>query len=169
MEKYRLYGSVLTGVALAVAMTNSLAEPLNIKPGLWQMTVRGEMHGMPPIPEERAAIERMMAESAKPHIREIRQCITQEDINKSEDLFTAEKAGMKCENKVSKHSRNSMSGTIDCTKDGARTKGSYSYEAKDREHVTGKVSMTITNGTNTLTTVGTMTGHWIGAECTKNH
>jgi hypothetical protein len=174
MHPYRRYGVALTTAFLAVAASHALAEPLNIKPGLWQMTVSGEMHGMPPIPKERlkgmspqqrAAIERMMTESAKPHTRELRQCISKEDINKSEDLFTAQPPGMKCSNKLSKHSGHSMSGTIDCTKSDTHTKGTYSYQAKDREHVSGKVAMTISNGTNTMTTTGSMTGHWISAKC----
>ena len=176
MNKYNMYAAVMAGLILTGAITSAVAEPLDIKPGLWQMTVRGEMHGMPPIPEEqlrglspqqRAAIEKMMAESAKPHIRELKQCITQEDLNKSEDLFSTDQPGMKCNNKLSKHSGKSMSGTIDCAKDKTRSTGEFSYEAKDREHVTGKVSMTITNGANTMTMKGTMSGRWLGAECTK--
>lgn len=176
MERNHTYGVILASLFLAGTVTDAMAEPLNIKPGLWQMTVRGEMHGMPPIPEEqlknlsaqqRAAIENMMAESAKPHTREIKQCITQEDLNKSENLFNSDQSGMKCNNKLSKHSGSSMTGTIDCTKDGTRATGDFTYEAKDREHVSGKVSMTITNGTNTMTTTGTMSGRWLGAECAK--
>ena len=176
MNKYNVYAAVTAGLMLMGAITSAMAEPLNVKPGLWQMTVRGEMHGMPPIPEEqlqslspqqRAAIEKMMAESAKPHVRELKQCITQEDLNKSEDLFNADQPGMKCNNKLSKHSGKSMSGTIDCAKDNTRSTGTFNYEAKDREHVTGKVFMTITNGTNTMTMKGTMSGQWLGAECTK--
>jgi Spy/CpxP family protein refolding chaperone len=176
MERNCIYSIILASVILAGASTNAMAEPLDIKPGLWQMTIRGEMHGMPPIPEDqlknlspqqRAAIENMMAESSKPHTREIQQCITQEDLNKSENLFNSDQTGMKCNNKLTKHSSKSMTGTIDCTRNGTRTTGDFTYEAKDREHVTGKVSMTITNGTNTMTTVGAMSGHWIGAECAK--
>lgn len=176
MEKRRAHLVVLTGIILAGTITVTKAEPLNIKPGFWQMTVRGEMHGMPPIPEEklktltpeqRASIESMMAESAKPHTREVTQCITQEDLNKSENLFNSDQTGMKCNNKLSKHSPTGMAGSIDCTKNGTRAKGDFVYEAKDSEHITGKVSMTITNGPNTMTTTGTMSGHWISAECTK--
>ena len=176
MNRDVIYGVILASIVLAGVMTNAKAEPLNIKPGSWQMTVQGEMHGMPPIPEEqlknlssqqRAAIEKMMAESAKPHTREITQCITQEDLDKSENLFNSEQRGMTCNNKLTKHSSNSMTGTIDCTKDRTRATGNYTYEARDQEHVTGKVSMTITDGKNTMTTTGTMDGHWLGAECTK--
>ncbi len=176
MNKYNVYAAVMAGLMMTGAITSAVAEPLNIKPGLWEMTVRGEMHGMPPIPEEqlqglspqqRAAIEKMMAESAKPHIRELKQCITQADLNKSEDLFNADQSGMKCKNKLSKHSAKSMSGTIDCAKGNTRSTGDFTYKAKDREHVTGKVSMTVTNGANTMTMIGTMSGHWLGAECTK--
>jgi hypothetical protein len=176
VNKYTMYAAVTAGLMLTGSLTSAMAEPLNVKPGLWQMTVRGEMHGMPPIPEEqlqslspqqRAAIEKMMAESAKPHVRELQQCITQEDLNKSEDLFNTDQPGMKCNNKLSKHSGKSMSGTIDCAKDNTRSTGDFSYEAKDREHVIGKVSMTITNGANTMTMKGTMSGQWLGAECSK--
>ena len=177
MESNHICGVILVGIALATTMANAAAEPLDIKPGSWRMTVRGEMHGMPPIPEEqlqnlspqqRAAIENMMAESAKPHTREITQCITQEDLNKSENLFNTDQPGMTCNNKLAKHSKDSMSGTIDCTKGGTRALGDFSYEAKNREHVTGKVSMTITNGKNTMTTTGVMDGHWLGAQCGKD-
>ena len=177
MERNRKYATMLVGVILAASLTNAAAEPLNIKPGLWEMTVRAEMHGMPPIPEEqlknlspqqRDAIQRMMAESSKPHTRNLQQCITQEDLNKSENLFNSDQPGMTCNNKLSKHSGSGMSGTIDCTKGNTHSTGTFTYEAKDREHVTGKVSMTITNGTNTMTTKGSMSGHWLGSECPKS-
>lgn len=178
MEKNCMRGVILASIALAGAITAADAEPLDIKPGSWRMTVRGEMHGMPPIPEEqlqkmtpqqRAAIENMMAESAKPHTREITQCITQEDLNKSEDLFNSEQPGMTCNNKLSKHSKTSMTGTIDCSKGGTHATGGFSYVAKDPEHITGKVSMTISNGKNTMTTTGTMDGHWLGPKCAEDN
>ena len=169
-------GVILTGLILSGMMINAAAEPLDIKPGNWRMNVRGEIHGMPPIPEEqlknmsqeqRAALEKLMAESAKPHTREIMQCITQEDLNKSEDLFNTEQPGMTCNNKLTKHSANSMTGTIDCTHGDTRATGDFTYEAKSREHITGTVSMAITNGKNTMTTRGIMDGHWMGEDCSK--
>ena len=176
MERNRVYGTILTSLLLAGNMADAAAEPLDIKPGLWAMSVRAEMHGMPPIPEEqlknmsqqqRSAIENMMSESAKPHTREMQQCITQEDLKKSENLFNTDQPGMKCHNKLTKHSTSVMAGTIDCSKAGTRATGEFTYEAKDREHVNGNVSMTITNGKNTMTTMGTMSGHWLNGVCTK--
>ncbi|MEJ2566463.1 MAG: DUF3617 domain-containing protein [Gammaproteobacteria bacterium] len=177
MERNHTYGAILASVLLVAGLGNAVAEPLNIKPGLWEMTVRAEMHGMPPIPEEqlknlspqqRDALNKMMAESSKPHTRKLQECITQQDLNKSENLFNSDQPGMTCNNKLSKHSGSGMSGTIDCTKGNTHSIGKFSYEAKDREHVTGEVSMTITNGKHTMTTKGTMSGRWLGSECPKS-
>ena len=174
MESNCLNSIILASILLAGTTIGAVAELLNIKTGSWEMTIRGEIHGTPPIPEERlknmspqqqAAIKKIMEENSKPQVKTMKQCITQEDLSNSENLFDSDRPGMKCTNKLSKHTSNKISGLIDCTKEGTRATGDFSYEAKDREHVIGKVSMTITNGENTMTTKGTMSGIWLSKEC----
>ncbi len=176
MQRQFLYGLIVAGTALAGTMTNAQAQPLNVKTGLWETTIRSEAHGQLPIPQEqlqkmsppqRAAMEKIMARNSQPRSHVFKHCVTQEELDKAESNFLAGEPGMKCENKLSKHTHSSVVGTMHCTKGSMRQTADFSYEARDREHISGKLNMTVSNGTNTMSSKGTMSSRWISASCGK--
>jgi Protein of unknown function (DUF3617) len=177
MKRGFWYGALMASVALGGTMTSALAAPLDVKPGLWEMTIHTETHGQLPVPpevlqklspERRAAMEeKMKARNSQPHAHVYKDCITQQKLDKDEDSFLAGEPDMKCESKLSKHTRNSIAGTRHCTKGSVQQTEDLVFEAQDREHITGKVNVSVRNGTNTMTSKGNLSGHWISALCGK--
>lgn len=93
---------ILTSIITLLGITGSLAhllltptpdahaESINVKPGVWEMTVTTVASGMKLSPElsakmtpaQRAQMEQMMkAREGKPHTMTTRSCITKEDLN----------------------------------------------------------------------------------------
>jgi hypothetical protein len=150
------------------------AENLDVKTGLWETTVHSEMHGKIPIPEtdlarlapqQRAALEQMLAEQSKPQTHVAKTCLTQEKLKRSGDLFGSGESGMTCNNKVTRQTRDTFSGTIDCAKGSRRLSGDVLYHATDREHVTGTIRMAMSDGTKSMTTQGKIEARWLSAAC----
>lgn len=176
MQRQSLYGLIMAGTVLAGTMTSALAEPINVKTGLWETTIRTEAHGQLPIPPEelqrlspqqRAAMENMMAHGMPPRSIVTKHCVTQKELDKAESDFLAGEPGMKCNNKLSKHTSSYVTGTLNCTKGGMHQSGEFSYKVLDRGHMSGTLNMTFSNGGNTMTSKGTMSSRWISASCGK--
>lgn len=175
MKRGFMYGVLMVSVTLGGTMTSALAASLDVKPGLWEMTIHTETHGQLPVPpevvqklspERRAAMEeKMKAYNSQPHAHVYKDCITQQKLDKDENAFLSGEPDMKCESKFSKHTRTSVAGTRHCTKGGMQQTEDLLFEAQDREHVTGKVNVSVRNGTNTMTSKGNLSGHWISASC----
>lgn len=176
MQRKFFYGLIMTGATLAGTITSVRAEPLNIKTGLWETTMRSEAHGQLPIPQEqlqkmspqmRAAMEKMMARLSQPRTMAYKYCVTQQELNKEKNDFMSGEPGMKCDSKLYRHTRTSIAGARHCAKGSKQQTVSFDYEVHDREHVTGKFSMTMSNGANTMTSQGTMSSRWLSASCGK--
>ncbi len=45
-------GVTITSISLCCTMTNALGEPLDVEPGLWEMTVHTQGYGQLPFPKE---------------------------------------------------------------------------------------------------------------------
>jgi hypothetical protein len=52
MQRKFWYSVIMSVVALGGTMTSALAAPLNVKAGLWEMTLHTEAHGQLPLPPE---------------------------------------------------------------------------------------------------------------------
>jgi Protein of unknown function (DUF3617) len=171
-----LYGVIMASATLAGTMMNASADTLDIKPGLWETTARTQAHGQLPIseaelnnlsPQQRAAIAKMQARANQPHTRVVKGCITKQDLEEGEADFLSGKSDMKCESKFSKRTRSSVAGTRRCSRPGMQQTTEFAFTAQDREHVTGKLSITISNGARTMSSSGDLTSHWISASCGK--
>lgn len=176
MQRQFLYCLIMAGTMLAGTMTSALAESINVKTGLWETTAHTQAHGQLPIPEaemknlspqQRAAIAKMEARAKQPQTRTFKGCLTQQELDKDEVAFLSGEPGMKCDSKLTKHTRTSIAGSRHCTKPGMQQTENFSFEARDREHVTGKLSITISNEGKTMTSKGDLSSRWISASCGK--
>ena len=176
MKREFLYGVITVCAILAGAMPSVQAATLDIKPGLWEMTAHTQAQGQLPIPEaelqhmspqQRAAIAKAEARSHQPRTRVYKSCVTEKDLKKSEDSFLSEEPGMKCDSKLTKNSRTAVAGSRHCTKPGMQQTEEFAFEARDREHVTGKMSVMISNGAKTMSSKGDLSSRWISASCGK--
>lgn len=176
MKREFLYGVIMASVTFVGTMADALAEPLDVKPGLWETTIHSEAHGQLPMsqaqmqkmsPRQRAALEKMQARNSQPHTTVIKVCLTQQKLDKGENAFLAGKPGMKCDSQLSRHTRTSVAGTRHCTKGSMQQTEDFDYEVQDREHVNGKLNITIRNGTNTMSSKGNISSRWISASCGK--
>lgn len=173
--KYKLqYSAYIIVITFAGMIASTQAETLDIKPGLWEMTAHTQAHGQLPIPEEklkqmspqqREAIEKMMARATAPKTRIYKSCITKEKLEKGQTAFLEQRHGMKCENKLTKHTRSAIAGSMHCNGPGIEETGEFSTQAKDREHMAGKMNIKITNGSRTMTSQGDFSSHWVSASC----
>lgn len=176
MQRKFLYGLIMAGATLAGIMTSALAEPINVKTGLWGTTLHTAAAGQLPIspqelqqmsPQMRAAAEKMLANGARPRAIETKSCVTQKDLDTAVTDFLAGEPNMKCSNKLTNHTSSHAAGTFDCTKGSMHQFGNFSLDILDHEHVRGNVNMTFNNDGNAMTSKGTVSSHWISASCGK--
>jgi hypothetical protein len=158
----------LVSLVPALAADNT---PLNVKPGLWQMTSDTERNGTPPIPpetlakmspEQRAKLEAAMKGAMAPQHREDKHCVSQADIDRGFEKL--DKMPGQCSQKVTSATATTREGSFQCA--GANTSsGTYSFQASSPEAVAATWNMTMTNGGNTMTMKSNMKGKWLGADC----
>lgn len=170
MKREILRSMIMACVTLGGTMADAMAEPLDVKTGFWELTIKSETQGAMPISQEdlqmlppqlRSAMEKVMA----PHTGVKKQCLTEQQLDKSENAFHMSVPGMSCNDMVTTHTRTTLAGTLECTKGILREAGDFVYEAKDPEHVVGKMNMASKDGTNTMSVKGTLSGRWLSASC----
>ncbi|MBZ5527753.1 MAG: DUF3617 domain-containing protein [Acidobacteriia bacterium] len=155
-----------------VAMAGDEVKPLNIKPGLWQMTMTTAVSGRPPIPadtlarmspEQRARYEAAMKKMASgaPKTRTHNNCVTKEQLNK--DPFSDEKKS--CTRKVLKSTGSQMEIQEVCLGDGVRRDITIQIEALNSENVKGSSHVTSAGGGKAMNIDARFAGKWIGAAC----
>jgi len=162
---FRFLASALlvAGAALPLSAQKS---PLNIKPGLWEMSIQLDMAGaMPPgidtskmPPEQKAKIEALMkAQQNTPHI--VKSCVTQEEI----DNYRVNEAGndASCKTTVTKSSPTLVEIAQTC---GGPAAGTRETRIEAPTPTAMKVVSKATSGRGAGTTVN-MNGKWLGADC----
>ena len=153
---------LLAGVAATAAAQKS---SLNVKPGLWEMTMKIDMPGgMPPgvdtsniPPEQLAKMKQMMGQIAEPKV--VKSCVTQEDLDKHQ--FQKDPENSSCKTTVTKATSTVMDITQVCTGAMAGTRESH-VEAPTPTSV--KMLSKGTSGRGAGMTIA-MTGKWLGADC----
>lgn len=168
--------AILVGAAF-LAMPALLAgadkTPLNVKTGLWQVTVNhsssGQL-GIPPdvaaklTPEQRAQVEAAMKNQAaagpsKPNTYE--KCITKEDLSK--DAFSNNKEN--CTQKVIKSTSSDLEVQETCANDQGKSDTQLNLHAVDSEHVKGTGHVVATSGGRTMNVDLNFDSKWKGASC----
>jgi uncharacterized protein DUF3617 len=142
--------------------------PLEVKPGLWEMTSDTEHSGAPPLPpavlaqmspEQRAKIEAAMKGAMGPQHGVHKHCVTQDDIARG-----FEKMPGQCTQTVTSSSATTREGTFQCSGSNISS-GSYRVRASSPESVVVDVNVTMSNAGSAMTRKTTGQGKWLGADC----
>lgn len=161
--------------AIAPAWAADAFEPLDIKPGLWQITLTVRTSGLLPIPpdvlatltpEERARIEAKSKKSAAegPRISVKKSCLDEKELHQPLMLaFGGKSQG--CRQTVTNASRTGQEIHVDCGEDASHGGGTVRIEAMDPENVKVSSSWSATEGDHTMTMRSTATLKWLGAVC----
>ena len=160
---------LLVGASLVLPIT-TIADQLNIRPGLWEITSTIQTSGMPPLPKsmtdkmtpaQRAEMEASMrAEAAKgPQTETERECITQKDI---ENPFDSETEG--CTHTIVTTTRTAQELRLTCTGD-VKGSGVMRITTPTPESMTGVMDLKMGSAPNELTMKGKYKGRWLGADC----
>lgn len=174
---YRLlvpFGIMLALSPAAIAGAPTVAEPLHIKPGLWEIKLTVRSSGQPPMPpdvlakltaQERARIEAKAREreAAGPRVTVKRRCLDERELEQPLALtFGGERQG--CRQTVVSASHNAQEIRVDCGKGG----GTVRIEALDPENAKVVSDWSATDGTRTLKMSSTAELKWLGAACDPN-
>jgi hypothetical protein len=160
-----LYRAVLL---LGVGAAAVYAEALDIKTGLWEVTVTTQSNGMPPVdtskltPEQRARLEAMMKERRKPETTVNKNCLTKDDLEQS--LFLGKKDDEpSCKKDVVSTAR-SLSVKEQCNGNQKSTTD-VKLDAVSRENVKGTMHMTLGEGARAMTMDSNISAKWVSGSC----
>jgi hypothetical protein len=150
MHRIYFYGMTIMIVSVYATTSSALASTINVRPGLWEVTINTQSEMLPPELQ---------------HPVTYKSCITQQDIDNEKDDFLKGEEGMTCNNKITKKTKNGAAGTFHCTDGNDVQAGEFEYELSDREHSSGKITINMTMDGNTMTSHGSLKSHWISASC----
>lgn len=156
------------GAAACLYVITCQAGPvtLNVRPGLWEMTVSDAGGGPPPIPpdvlarltpEQRAKFATAMATRTGPHV--FKSCVTEKSLQRGFDTGDSN-----CTRTVVSSNTSTMEGRVECTNPRSRMIGTFRFEAAGPTTMDGAINLTI-NGPHTMTMKRVIRGKWVGADC----
>jgi hypothetical protein len=163
--------SLVFASLLAVSVSLSAAEKLNLKLGLWEMTSSTETRGMPPLPkelldklspEQRKKMEAdIRAEQSKgPEQDTDRECITPRDLDRPLEPDNAKE----CKHTIVSSTRTSQEVHIVCT-GGMPGSGSLKVSAPTPEKMTGSMNLKLGAGAEAMTIRAELQGRWLSSDC----
>ena len=142
MRKMILLVAVLLSATVLLAAT---LEPLNVKTGLWQVSMTSTISGMP-----------------APTTSNYKTCVKKEDLDKYP--FTDPKA--KCNWTVVNSTGSTMDATGTCTPEGqGKVDFKLRLDALDSENVKAAGQLTTNTPAGTMNGTYSATGKWVGATC----
>lgn len=154
-------------LSLSLLATGARADPLNARPGAWEMTVTAITKGdfVPPEalarvpPEKRAALEKMIADHAgKRTVSTVKTCVRKDDLE--QDRFLSSK-DPNCTLKTTTRTPTRLVATRTCTGP-PPSEGRIAFEAKNPESVAGTIDQSRADG-------GTihvdLVGKWLATSC----
>jgi hypothetical protein len=162
-------------LAVTPAWAADAIEPLDIKPGLWEITLTVQTSGLPPMPpevlakltpEERARIEAKAKERAAegPRTTVKRSCLDEKELHQPL-MLTFGGDGQGCRQTVTNASRTRQEIRVDCGKGAPHGGGTVRIEAMDPENVKVSSRWSATDGARTMKMSSTAILRWLGAVC----
>lgn len=166
--------SCLTVASVRAADTT---EPLDMKPGFWQITLVVRSSGAPPLspevlskltPEQRSQIETKAREAAAgPRVSVKRSCLKERELQQPLMLgFGSEEQG--CRQTLTSATRLKQEIRVDCDKGGPHGGGTIRIEVANPENATVSSDWSATDGARTMTMSSTATLKWLGSVCELN-
>ena len=144
--------------------------PLNVKEGLWEMTVTHSMTGMPAIPpdalakmppEQRARMEAMMKGGATTDVR--KECITKEKLEK-QSAFSDDRK--ECTRTVLNSTSSKLEMKIHCKgEEQGSMDGTLLVEAIGSDNVKGKMQAVTNANGKTMNMNFTFSSRYLGPAC----
>ena len=144
-------GAILGSATILLA--DSSVQPLNIKPGLWEVTINMTFNGAGAPP-------------GAPPRRTYRSCLKKEDLNK----YPFVDPDKKCTYTVLSSSGSTMEarGTCAPRSDGTKVDFKLRLDALDTENVKGTGQMTMTAPNGSINGNYAATAKWLSATCPAN-
>ncbi|MFY9908052.1 MAG: DUF3617 domain-containing protein [Terriglobales bacterium] len=172
---------VLTRFCLLLIVFSSLTlwaadsvVPLNVKEGLWEVTVVHSMTGMPTssmanippdalakmTPDQRARVEAMMGGKPSTDVR--KECVTKEKLAKNA-AFSNTRG--ECTRTVVSSTGRRVEAKIHCEENKSVSDGNFVMEALSSDNVKGTMHMAVTGSGHNMTMDLTITSKYLGADC----
>jgi hypothetical protein len=136
-------------VSATILLADSNVQPLNVKPGLWEVTMKMTISG-----------------SRAPQTRVYKSCLKKEDLNK----YPFVDPDNKCAYTVLSSTGSTMEATGTCApgSEGAKIDFKLRLDAVDTENVKGTGQMTMSMGGGSMNGNYAATAKWLGGSCPAN-
>jgi Protein of unknown function (DUF3617) len=159
-------------VICALPFAALAGQKINVKTGLWEMTMKMAMSGMPAIPpealakmppEQRARIEAMTNGSGGGTTHTSQSCVTEKDLERGIDPQTDKQQN--CKVVSSTVTSSSMEMHMAC--DGPQVKGTgvMKMAVSNREQVEGDMKMDMVSNGRPINMTTHISGKWLSADC----
>jgi uncharacterized protein DUF3617 len=167
-----IYVGVILMASVAVWAADKV-QPLNVKVGLWEVTMNMTSSGEMPVPaellarltpEQRARVdERMKARSAeKTKTTTHKNCLTKENLDQGTTFGEDKKS---CTRTIIASTSSKAEVRLVCEDQGMKTDATFQIDALSAESVKGSVHMMMDGGGHTMNSNSSFTAKWIGPVC----
>jgi hypothetical protein len=167
---------IVVALVFFVALTARGADtitPLNVKPGLWEMSVTHSMSGALPIseeklakmtPEQRARVEAALGQAGigAPATDVHKECVTKEKLEKDRAFGTDRKG---CTRTIVNSSSTKLEAKMHCEEDERKTDGTLILELVSSDNVKGNMDATVSSGGRTMNMHFTFNSKYLGSSC----
>ena len=166
--------AVAVGLASAATAAYAATVAFAVKPGLWEVNVRGQIIGSVLVPkavtqnmspEEKAQLEARVAASLQAAAagHTFRNCVTAEQLRKG--FVVDNRRSNTCTRTVMQSSAKQMIIRLECKERDHNTIGMVRFVANNAASVTGTTDMAVTTAGKTMMVHSTTTAKWLNADC----
>jgi cytochrome c-type biogenesis protein CcmH/NrfG len=165
----------MTLLAAATAWADDAPQPLDLKPGLWDISLTVKSTGLPPLspevlqkltPAQRAQIDAQATkrETEGPRITRKRSCLQEKDLAQPQ-MFAFGSERLDCKQTVTSASRTRQEIHIDCGKGTVMGGGTVLIEVLDENNAKVTSEWSAMDGSRTIKMSSTAKLKWLGADC----
>jgi len=173
--RWTIAGGAVAGLGLALLAGAAEPVKLNVKTGLWEVSVQTQFSGAPPFasekldkmpPEQRARIEAAMqasmANAAKPRLA--KHCLTPEKLAQGLDV---ERGGSDeaCQQKIVKNTSSELQITKTCVTAEGNTVMDQHFTLSGSDQVAGTIHAVRTTNGQSSNINSTLQGKWLSTDC----